>query len=74
MNSITKEFKAAAEKCHEEERVRYVKSTQFAGKDYIERLKTIAKDKVLDEWKKAGRQNLDDIYYNVELDVNMMTY
>lgn len=71
MNSITKEFKAAAEDRHEELRVNYIKHTQFAREDYVERLKDISKNEIREEWEKAGKANMDDIDYDVELDVNM---
>lgn len=74
MNSITKAFKKAAEERHEEERVRYVKSTQFASSDFIERLKDISKSQILEEWKKAGKSGLEDIDQDIELDVSMQLY
>lgn len=74
MNTITVEFKKAAEERYEQERVRYVKSTQFASSDYLERLKGIAKDKILEEWQKAGKSDLADIDRDIELDVSMQLY
>lgn len=71
MNSITQEFKAAAEERHESLRVNYLKHTQFGRMDYVERLKGIAKDEIREEWTNEGKAGLDQIDYDVELDVNM---
>ena len=69
MNDITREFKKAAEERYEEIRLHYIRHTQFACSNDLHQFRQEAKEHVIKNWVKEGR-DMREVDFNVWLDVN----
>lgn len=70
MNSITKEFKAAAEERYGVLKAEYKANTHFACSVDLYQIRTNAKNETIKEWAKEGR-DMSDVDFDVELDVDL---
>lgn len=70
MNSITKEFKAAAEEHYDVLKAQYKASTHFACSADLYQIRKNAKTETMEKWAKEGR-DMSDLDFEVQLDVDL---